>query len=45
MCLINKMENLGEYQQLETLKDGGDILGDRKLVEKEERDLGSFKDT
>jgi hypothetical protein len=39
------MENLGEYQQLETFKDGGDILGDRKLVEKEEGDLRSFKDT
>jgi hypothetical protein len=30
------MENLGEYQQLETLQDGGDILGDRELAEKEE---------
>jgi hypothetical protein len=39
------MENLGEYQQLKTLKDGGDILGDRKLAKKEEGDLRSFKDT
>jgi hypothetical protein len=36
------MENLGEYQQLKTLKDGGDILGDRKLAKKEEGDLRSF---
>jgi hypothetical protein len=39
------MENLGEYQQLETLKDDGDILEDKKLIEKEEGYLGSFKDT
>jgi hypothetical protein len=39
------MENLGQYQQLETLKDGGDILGDSKLAKKEEGDLRSFKDT
>jgi hypothetical protein len=40
------MENLGEYPQLEeTFKDGEDILGDKKLVEKEERNLGCFKDT